>query len=163
MTDLPGAEAARSAPSVLFLALPEGSRMDKTRACCEAAWRAWRAGRRVGLHTASKEQAQKLDTLLWTFSELGFLPHRLAQPDTPAPPQTREAIISWGDQPTPPCEWLFNLAPHLAAAETPCTRVVEIVPGLEPQRSQSRERWKSYKAQGLRLQYRKLQSDGAPA
>ncbi len=165
---------SQGSPSVLFLILPEGSSTPPERACCKEAVRAWREGRHVGLHTDSMEQARRMDTLLWTFSELDFLPHRLAPPQgrvsrlsqeqsqvESSPPQSREAFISWGDQ-TPPCDLLFNLAPYLPVLETPQAKVVEIVPGKEPERSRARKHWQRYKEQGLQLQSRKLREDIAP-
>ena len=51
---------------------------------CKLAEKAWRLENSIHIHTMSREDAERLDKLLWTFRDGSFVPHELAGGDTGA-------------------------------------------------------------------------------
>lgn len=98
--------------------------------------------------TGQEQDLQALDTLLWTFSALDFLPHRWAKhphdgslitlaPD-PAVLQPGEAV-------------LVNLDHAVPSGFEAWTRLLEIVTLDEQARGAARQRWRHYTGLGYAL------------
>lgn len=114
---------------------------------CELARKAYDSGQALLILTASYEQAEQLDDLLWSWDPDAYLPHQIAGTDeddelTPillVPPHADIALRPL----------LLNLrdAPVTGAFE----RVLEVVPADESARAPLRARWSHYKAQGFTL------------
>lgn len=63
-------------PTALFL---KTTRSGFDRAVCEQALECYNAGKRVLLAVASREQARRLDNMLWTWKQECFIPHLFAE------------------------------------------------------------------------------------
>lgn len=49
---------------------------------CRVAEKAFQAGHRIAVQTADEDSARRFDDLLWSYSDLSFVPH-LRMPETP--------------------------------------------------------------------------------
>lgn len=99
----------------------------------------------VYAHTASADEARRLDELLWTFRQGSFVPHGLVnQVDerTPVKIGAPENAQSAG-------ELLINLAGKAPDFVRNYSRVAEIVDGSEASRQAGRERFRQYRSLGL--------------
>ncbi|HEX2492437.1 MAG TPA: DNA polymerase III subunit chi [Steroidobacter sp.] len=123
----------------------------RLRYACRLAEQAAEQGVRVYLQTGSRDDAQRLDELLWTFNDCSFLPHETY---TGAPASHAQVKVLLGEEPAPAshCELLINLTDAIPPNLERCARVVEIVE-INPERKRSaRERYKLYRDRGCTLE-----------
>ena len=118
---------------------------------CKLAEKAWRLENTIHIHTMSREDAERLDKLLWTFRDGSFVPHVLAGGDTGAP-----VSIGYGSDVAEPRDLLITLCDDIPAFADSFPRVAELVSSEETCRARSRERYASYRAQGHRLNTYKI-------
>lgn len=118
---------------------------------CRIAEKAHTRGQHVHLYTDSPAACQTLDTLLWTFHDLAFIPHELGPPTDPDCPVTLGH--TWAP---PQGEVLITLTTQAPAFAGRFARVIEIIAPDEPSRTQARGRYRHYKAQGFILRHHEL-------
>jgi len=118
---------------------------------CKLAEKAWRLENTIHIHTMSREDAERLDKLLWTFRDGSFVPHELAGGDTGAP-----VSIGYGSDVAEPRDLLITLCDDIPAFADSFPRVAELVSSEETCRAKSRERYASYRAQGHTLNTYKI-------
>ena len=131
-----------------FYVLERGGQEARRRLVCRLVEKAYQQGHRIYIHTGDAAEAARLDELLWTFNDGGFLPHALlhgtADPHTP---------IHIGHQ-EPPAELddvLVNLDAQVPLFFSRFQRVAEVLDD-EPQcRAQGRERFRFYRDRGYPL------------
>ena len=121
---------------------------------CRVVRRARSADCRVLLFSRDADRLARLDTALWTFSALDFVPHVAA--DSPLAGRTPVLLASSLAGTTPPCPVLVNLDDEVPA-ELPSLsdrfeRLVEIVSRDDDDRRHARERFRSYRDAGFELQ-----------
>lgn len=139
------------APLVDFYVLSEGARDACLRYACRLAEEAAGQGGRVYLLTASPLETQRLDELLWTYSDGCFLPHEIF---SAAPPSHDRVLVLLGEQSAPAShrQLLINLTDTLPAEIDGCERIAEIV-DVDPERKRTaRERYKQYRERGCTLE-----------
>ncbi len=129
-----------------FYVLAEGARLNRERLICRLVAKAYANGKRVYLHTGTHEEATRLDDLLWTFEDIGFLPHQRAEegpdPDTPI-------LVGCGTEPPATATVLITTAHPVPAFIEHYERVLEVV-DQDPERlKRSRQRYREYQARGL--------------
>lgn len=92
-----------------------------------------------------------IDTALWTFSALDFIPHCRAS-DAPGLLQA-SAVVLTGElsDGLPHHDLLVNLAPQVPRGFERFARVVEVVSTAEADRAAARQRWKHYADRGYRI------------
>ncbi|THF58609.1 DNA polymerase III subunit chi [Pseudothauera rhizosphaerae] len=124
---------------------------DRIALACELAARAYAGGRQVALRTADGALARRLDQALWSFEQLAFVPHVMA--DSPLAAET-PVVIGRGDAPAawPHGDILFNLADDLPPDLERFRVVVEIVGQSEAEKAPARQRYRHYKQLGLPIQ-----------
>ena len=119
--------------------------------------RAYEDGRKLIVYAPSPGLADEFDRLLWTFSQLSFVPHvKAAHPlaaDTPiviAHDDTglthHEALLNIGDEPPP----FFSRFDALR----------EVVSGGADDRANARARMKFYKSRGFQVQTQDMLAHG---
>ena len=121
---------------------------------CKLAEKAWRLENRIHIHTMSRADAEKLDTLLWTFRDGSFVPHAIAGRDGDA-----EISIGFGDandDDVPPRDLLISLCDDIPPFAAAFPRVAELVTSDEHCRLKGRERFAAYREQGHTLETHKL-------
>ena len=124
----------------------------KDTAVCRLTNKAFLLGHRIYIFTADAEQAQRLDSLLWTFAAGSFIPHA---PATEADAGT--PVIIGHDHPPVACyDVLITLAPQVPECFSRFQRVAEVVGPGEQEKMQARERFRFYRDRGYDLQTHNL-------
>jgi DNA polymerase-3 subunit chi len=141
---LPGSAQA-AAPRVDFYVLSDPASEASLRLACRLAEKAHRMGLRVHVHSASAEQAHRLDDLLWTFRAGSFLPHALVSEGAP---QDYPIRIGWDPADAQQGDLLINLATGVAPFYAGFQRVAELVGPSEAERAAGRDRYRFYRERG---------------
>ena len=121
---------------------------------CRVVEKAYRLGHGVYLHTASPQQAERLDRLLWTFKQNSFVPHAVdghsPDPDTPVliGYNTRLSDSHHAQQ----RQVLINLAADVPLFFSSFERVAEIIDPREEHKISGRARYRFYRDRGYNLE-----------
>ena len=107
-----------------------------------------RQGLNIHIHTESRESAVSLDDYLWTFNDISFLPHQLADSTDGI---ESPIIIGWNGIEPSGSNVLINLNTTIPDFAGSFNRIIEIVAANEPQREQARERYREYRQRGYEL------------
>jgi DNA polymerase III subunit chi len=130
-----------------------GSDSDEARLtlACKIVDKATQQDRHVFIHSASDDEAHKLDDLLWTFSQGSFIPHRIVRGEIDKP--TLEPVLIGVNQPPGFGRWdvLVNLAADVPEFFSRYERVAEVVDAHAVRREQSRDRYRFYRDRGYKL------------
>lgn len=140
-------------PRVDFYILNHGAATDRLRFACRLTEKAWRAGHRVFVRTATREQAMQFDEMLWTFRAGSFVPHVLAGAPDDAP-----IVIGERDVPDSAHDLLVNLGDTTPDTFRDYPRIAEIVDTDEDSKKAGRERFRSYKDGGCELETHTISS-----
>lgn len=139
-----------------FYILPESGGQSRDQFACALTAKVWKAGHRVCLLTDDRESAGAFDNLLWTYQDISFVPHALADSgnldETPI-------LIGWGDPAILQndkigADVLINVADSLSNIDQYAhgfARITEIVGGDAQQRQSARARYREYRDQGHEL------------
>lgn len=131
-----------------FYILPETARRTSDQVLCSLTGKAWKQGNRVYIHTESPDRSSKVDTLLWTFKDVSFLPHgpvdRMDAEKTPI-------LIGHEDPPTDQHDIMINMTHSVPLFFGRFDRLIEIVDQASSGRDQARERYRFYKERGYTL------------
>lgn len=128
---------------------------------CQTTLRQYQAGQRLLIISSQTEMLRKLDALLWTQSDISFVPHVWSDDplasSTPVvlagPGQIEECISS-----ASPSTWLLNLDDHCPADLGRIERVLEIVSEDPQDKDWARQRWRKYQSAGHLLKAHALMS-----
>ncbi len=120
---------------------------------CRWAHRCYEGGQTVAVHLATEQDAQRLDDVLWTFSEQSFIPHvRFGEA---AEPVIEPVIIYCADEPIGEADVLIE-----AAGGGPDERFRQFAHLFdfaelydEALTEASRRRYAAYKEAGYRMRY----------
>jgi len=118
---------------------------------CRLLRKAYRRGLKVVV-CGAPERLSRLDTLLWTFEQLEFVPHlRLRSGERPdavlaarTPIWLADAGAAW-----PQADVIVNLGDHAVEEPARFERIIEIVGDEDPDRQAGRARWRHYTTLGL--------------
>jgi DNA polymerase III subunit chi len=139
-----------------FYILENDSEDARLRLACQIVDKATQQDRHVFINSSSDVEAQKLDELLWTFSQGSFIPHKVVRHAVDSPP--REPVVIGWNQPPVGERWdvLINLAADVPDFFSRYERVAEVVDGNAARREQSRERYRFYRDRGYKLNTLKM-------
>ena len=130
---------------------------DRLRFACRLLRKAYRQGARIVV-MAPADQLAALDRELWTFDERDFVPHlRVGASARPAAARTPIWLVE-GQAPADAPDILVNLGAGAPAQPERFRRIIEIV-GAEDAEA-GRQRWRQYKAQGLRIRHHAPEAGG---
>lgn len=137
-----------------FYKVAERSAGDRFVLACRLADKVHAEGLKVYAHTANKEDAERLDRLLWTFRQQSFLPHGLVGEGEK---EIMRILIGW-DAPPPEAgdEVLINLAPEVPSFFSRFDRVLEPVDDQPQIREQGRARYRFYRDRGYPLHFHEI-------
>ncbi|NYT47466.1 MAG: DNA polymerase III subunit chi [Candidatus Methanofishera endochildressiae] len=134
-------------PKVNFYVLSSQSEQGRQAFACKLAEKAFRLGFKTYIQTNSLQQAQQMDTLLWTFRPNSFVPHEIYQDTLPG---TANTVII-GTQPAP-VSWqhtLINLSTHCPENITQAEQIFELLDNDETQKQAGRLRYRHYQTLGI--------------
>ena len=123
---------------------------DRLAYTCRLARKAYAAGGRTVV-MGSPAQLQALDTALWTFSALDFIPHCLAT----APPETlarTPIVLALDAQALADAQVLVHLGTEVPAGFERYGRLIELVGTDQADRGHARQRWRHYADRGYQIQ-----------
>lgn len=106
----------------------------------------------VYIHTDQLSTSTRLDELLWTYSDLSFIPHAL----TPSTEQGLKVLIGHSGEPSEPCELLINLSNEIPSFLERFERMAEVLDQEEAILVAGRKRYQIYRKQGYNLDYHQL-------
>jgi DNA polymerase-3 subunit chi len=132
---------------------------DKLAYACRLLRKAVGSGSRVVV-TAGSNDLKKLDTLLWTFSQLDFVPHALQSGDAGVVAASA-VILSESVANAPHQQVLLNLGPQVPEGFERFERLIEVVSLDEADRQLARSRWKHYADRGYAITRHDLNLKGA--
>lgn len=121
---------------------------------CKLAEKAYRLEHTVYIHTKTRQDAERLNELLWTFRDGSFVPHGLsaASDDTASSP----VLIGCEPDNVESCDLLINLCDEIPAFAESFPRVAELVTADENCRLMSRKRFAEYRDKGHAIETHKL-------
>jgi len=137
--------------SIEFHVLSEDRPGAELRYACALAEQAALQGRRVYLQTTDPGETQRMDDLLWTYSDRSFLPHEV---HAGAPPAHERVMVMLGEAPAPAThrELLINLSGAVPERPEAYERIVEIVPADQQRKHAARDRYRQYRERGCTLE-----------
>ncbi len=135
--------------SVDFYLLNDAGADAADRVACRLTEKAYRLGHRVFLLAQDRPQAERLDQLLWTFSQGSFVPHELGAADAPV-------CIGHGEPPEEFGDVLVNLTAQVPDFFSRFDRVAELVAATEESKEAGRDRYRFYRDRGYALDTHQL-------
>jgi DNA polymerase III subunit chi len=124
---------------------------DKLAYACRLLRKATGAGSRVVV-TGESQDLRTLDTELWTFSALEFIPHCHAASAEPQVLSASPVVLADTARGTPHQQVLVNLGQAIPEGFERFERLIEVVSQDEGDRQQARTRWKHYADRGYAIQ-----------
>ncbi|HFC53055.1 MAG TPA: DNA polymerase III subunit chi [Gammaproteobacteria bacterium] len=125
---------------------------DSERFACRLTEKAFRAGYRIHLNSATPEQMERLDNLLWSFRPGSFIPHRRSDLGDDKVP----VVIGCGSEPETEIDLLINLADDTPSFFSRFQRLAEIVDQDPQRREKGRQRYRFYQERGYPLAYHNI-------
>lgn len=123
---------------------------DKLGYACRLLRKATGAGSRVVV-TGEADLLRSLDTELWTFSALEFIPHCHAASAEAQVLAASPVVLSDSPRGTPHQEVLVNLGGRIPDGFERFERLIEVVTTEDGDRQQARARWKHYADRGYAI------------
>ena len=138
-----------------FYVLETQSSLPAWRYACTLIETAHHNAQPVYVHTASKEDAERIDTLLWTYRDDSFIPHALldAQHENPAPIQ-----IGYGETTPEQTTLLINLSRDIPTFYQQFNHIIEIVFSDPVVQQLARDRFRQYREAGCELNTHKIKN-----
>jgi DNA polymerase-3 subunit chi len=146
-------------PRIDFYVLPET--LPPLRFACTMAAKARSQNLTVHVHAASRDDAVALDDLLWSFSDISFLPHALV--DDPDHAARCPIVLGWEGARPARAAVLINLSEAIPDFVAEFERVVEPVQPLPGPRARARDRYRTYRERGWELYHHDLEGREASA
>ena len=111
---------------------------------CKLAEKAFKKGHKLHILTADNDQSERIDKLLWTFSDQSFVPHVLT-----GQPLAEQTPIHIGHEPEKVSieDVLMNLRNELPKDFTKFVRIAELVSEDAQARQSARLRYREYQRQ----------------
>lgn len=140
---------------VEFHILENASQMQAWNYACKQIEKMHQAKQTVYVHTDNLSDANKIDTLLWTFREDSFVPHDILQ----ANKNTQAPIhIGYSELTSEHQHSIVNLGTHIPANHSTCQHLTEIVSSDPSLQQLARERFKQYRDQGCEIKTIKVKN-----
>lgn len=106
----------------------------------------------IYIHTDHLTTSTRMDELLWTYSDLSFIPHAM----TPSSERGLKVLIGHDYEPPEPYEFLINLSNQIPSFLERFERMAEVLDQEESILVAGRKRYQIYRKQGYNLDYHQL-------
>ena len=123
---------------------------DKLGYACRLLRKAVASGAKVVV-AGEPELLRELDTVLWTFSAVEFVPHCHAASANAEVLQASPVVLADSVRETPHHQVLVNLGASVPDGFERYERLIEVVTADEDDRQQARQRWKHYSDRGYAI------------
>ena len=123
---------------------------DKLGYACRLLRKAFGAGSRVVV-TGRAELLRELDTELWTFGALEFIPHCSASTQDARVQSRSPIVLADAPRTAPHQQVLVNLGEDVPDGFERFERLIEVVTQDDGDRAQARRRWKHYADRGYAI------------
>ncbi|MFL2840436.1 MAG: DNA polymerase III subunit chi [Pseudohongiellaceae bacterium] len=127
---------------VTFYLLKDGQSSEQYMFACRLCEKILSQKLKTYIHTDTKEQAEYLDDLLWSYQPESFLPHCIIDTNLD---EDVSIVIGYADKYQKEFDVLINLSQEFPNFHTSFSRIVEIIPADEEAKALGRIRWKHYK------------------
>ena len=141
-------------PQIDFYITKDTSPQFAMRTACRITEKAFHAGLKIHLQTTDNIDAEKLDSLLWTFRDRSFIPHQIFDSTDVTCPVT----ISANKGPTD-IEILINLSGNVPENIEQYQRIAEIIDNKADSIRAGRERYRFYREHGYNPTHHEVFSD----
>lgn len=131
---------------------------DRFQVACRLAGKAFAQKKKMLIFTPGADSARRIDSMLWTWQHLSFVPHCLTH--DPLAALTPVLITSEAANP-PECDVLLNLGRECPPFFERYARLLEIVGLDDEERNLGRGRYKFYKERGYAIGSHDLAARGA--
>jgi DNA polymerase III subunit chi len=121
---------------------------DRLQVACRLAGKAAKQGQRLLVYAPDGDVARRLDSMMWTWQAVGFLPHCMAH--APLAAET-PVLIASGEETPPDCELLLNLGDECPPHFERFTRLFEIVSVQDEEKASGRSRYRFYQERGYKI------------
>jgi DNA polymerase-3 subunit chi len=138
-----------------FYVLDRVDELARNTLACKLAEKAWRLENTIHIHTMTREDAERLDELLWTFRDGSFVPHEMSGGDTGGK-SGAPVTIGYGADAVEPRDLLITLCDEIPPFAETFPRVAELVTSDETCRAKSRDRYATYRDQGHKIDTHKI-------
>lgn len=135
-----------------FYVLSQGGEQARQLFACKLAEKAYRLQHTVHIRAATRDDAARLDDLLWTFRDGSFVPHFVVGAGSAEGPVS----IGSADDVVERRDLLINLAADLPADVAAFPRIAELVSSDEDCRQRGRAHFAAYRELGHQLNTHKL-------
>jgi DNA polymerase-3 subunit chi len=136
-----------------FYVLKQDTEQARRLLACRLAEQQVKQGQRICILTDSREAAQEVDQLLWTFTPDSFVPHVLADDANAA---TTPVVITHGTEAPAGTTCILNLGAEAPLSQPTLNAIAEFVANDDESKARSRARWNLYKQLGYELQHHQL-------
>ncbi len=134
-----------------FYILSDGTSID--RFACNIAAKAWSKGNRVHIHTQSEQMAENIDSLLWTYRDISFVPHEIFFGEVS---QETLVTIGFSEQYPESTQVIINLDNDIPDFVNNFDRIIEIAGGNESTKQLARQRYRKYKDDNYEIHDHKI-------
>ena len=138
-------------PKVDFYVLSEKHTPDVF--VCQLAQKIWQQGHQVYIHTDHEQQTSQLDTRLWTFADISFVPHQIWSESEPV---KTPVTIGWQHNYSGTQDVLINLNRSIPKFCEGFARIAEIVTLDQANKDIGRAHFREYREKGYELESHQL-------
>ena len=139
-------------PEVIFYVLHALKAKSRAHGACYVAAEYWRRREPLCLYTTDHQFAEKLNGLLWTFTDAEFIPHSLCGQEESG----SGIVIGWGEHLPVEVDRVVNLADDMPDSLSAFSHIIEIVLPDEVEKKKARQRYRQGQEKGWKLTYREM-------
>jgi DNA polymerase-3 subunit chi len=118
---------------------------ERLQVACRLAAKALKQGSRMLIYAPDGDTASRLDTMMWTWPAIGFVPHSMVNGRLAA---ETPVLIASGEETPADCELLLNLGADCPPHFERFTRLLEVVARDEEEKEKGRSRFRFYRERG---------------
>lgn len=142
-------------PAIDFYILEKANKAQALIFTCKLIEKAYEQQKKIHLHTSSRQEAENIDSLLWTYREDSFLPHAIMQENN----ELAAIQIGFDGQAPEQSDLMINLHTEVPNFYSTFNRVIEIVFNDVTVQQLARERFRHYRNAGCPIQTHKINNE----
>lgn len=127
----------------VFYLLPDTEIKNRDLYICRLVEKACQNNKKVFIHSSSLTEAQTIDTQLWTFRDISFIPHMIYNDENGC--LLNQALIGYGAIPPENyCDVLINLSNEIPSFYNKFQHVIEVILADDNAKIIGRKKYKIY-------------------